>query len=222
MDTHTHIYMAPYCMLEIIVCWRTSYSCAKALPVYLCQISATYSDLLYARPGVTWLLTRKDPQELGLLKLAVLGIFDSPSNQTTPQCLLPLLLQYLECCSLPSRSFEMARPHLFRCSCIYSSVRLIPLICLTYEHYPSFGKETWQNKTPLSWDVTLQCYGTYQHIQLSRNIGRTSPISCKYVDVEIASHIWEWNGSMATIIFKTFSKFSMSTAAFIFFSSWCP
>lgn len=75
--TPTCISMAPYCMLEVIVCRKI-----EAIPVpkfFMSFISTRHLSLteVYFMPDLgIWLTTTKDLQGLGLLKLAVLGIFD--------------------------------------------------------------------------------------------------------------------------------------------------
>lgn len=101
LHTHTDIqYMAPYCMLEILVCWNTE----VPVPKFFMSISTRHLSLtlIYFMPDlVTWLATRKDPQGLGLLKLAALGIFDlshasrqCPSHISLPASVLSLFWDF--------------------------------------------------------------------------------------------------------------------------------
>lgn len=82
--------MAPYCTLGILVCWKTE---AIPVPKFFMSISTRHVSftIIYFMPDmVTWLATRKAPQALGLLKLAVLGIFDlSHASRQCPSHIFP-------------------------------------------------------------------------------------------------------------------------------------
>lgn len=51
------------------------------------------------------------------------------------------------------------------------------LLLLPGKQYPRSRRRSRQKKT-LSWDLFLQYYGTHQHMQLSSNVSKTSPMSC--------------------------------------------